>query len=112
MKRIFSAESNTPLINLPDSKHHINALKKLNLVRKKLFGTELEDGWDKYLDEFAEENKNIPNITKPVKIHILLSHCKPFILQYGNGKGLGFYSEQTGESIHQKIEPIFNKCKI
>ena len=72
-----------------------------------MFGTKLEAEWKKSLNDFAYAYQKIPNITKPLKIHILIAHLCEFIETYGNNKGLGFYSEQTGEAIHHKFETIF-----
>ena len=102
----------TQLSYLPGTRYHIDALKKLNNVRKQVFGTELGSTWKTSLREFEVAYTNIPNITKPLKVHVLLAHCKEFIVTYGKGKGLGFFSEQTGESIHQKFKPIFERYKI
>ena len=94
----------TKLYYLPDTKYHIDTLKKINNLRKQVFGTELR--------EFEIAYNKIPNITKPLKIHVLLVHCKTFFDECGKGKGLGFFSEQTDESIHQKFKPIFQRYKI
>ena len=100
------------LSNLTDIEHHLEALKILNNLRKQMFGTTLIQGWKKLLSEFNNIYILIPNITKPVKLHILLSHCDQFLNLYGLGKGLGFFSEQTGEAVHQKFETFFDKYKI
>ena len=104
--------SATPLSNLPGVENHISAIKAFNDVRNDIFGTELKSGWKDSLENFCKSYKRIINISKPLKIHILSSHVEDFINKYSNGKGLGFYSEQTGESIHAKFEPCFNKYKI
>ena len=52
------------------------------------------------------------NITKPLKVHMLLAHCTEFLEKYGSNKGLGFYSEQTGESIPGNFKAIFDKYKL
>ena len=101
----------TQLSYLPGTRYHIDALKKLNNVRKQVFGTELGSTWKTSLREFEVAYTNIPNITKPLKVHVLLAHCKEFIVRYGKGKGLGFFSKQTGESIHQKFKPFLRDIK-
>ena len=100
------------LVNLPEIKPHIEAIRNFNTLRKKAFGQQLESGWKIALDKFNISYKNIPNITKPLKVHILLAHLQEFIEKYGKNKGLGFYSEQTGEAVHQKFEKIFGKYFI
>ena len=76
------------LFNLSEIEHHIKALKILINLRNQMFGTTLIQGWEKSLSEFNKVYQNIPNITKPVKLHILLSHCNEFLKLYGLGKGL------------------------
>lgn len=105
-------ESESFLLSLPGAETHIEALCKFNVFRKLAFGNNLQTGWKESLNEFEGIYKRIPFITKPLKIHILVAHCSEFLERYGNDKGLGFYSEQTGETIHKKFEPIFNKYKI
>ena len=77
-----------------------------------MFGTQLETGWKKSFKDFIYAYQQIPNITKPLKVHILIAHLGEYIEKYGNNKGLGFYSEQTGEAVHQKFETIFAKYCI
>ena len=81
-------------------------------MRKNLFGSELLSGWKTSLHEFEKSYLKIPNITIPLKVHVLLSHTEEFINKFAMNKGLGFFSEQTGESIHQKFLPIYNKYKM
>ena len=100
------------LSNITEIKHHIKAITIFNNLRIQMFGTTLQQGWEKTMSEFNKAYQSIPGITKPLKIHILLSHCTDFLKLYGQGKGLGFFSEQTGEAVHQKFEPIFDKYKM
>ena len=51
-------------------------------------------------------------LTLRLAFHVLRAHLCEFIEIYGNNKGLGFYSEQTGEAAHQKFEKIFAKYCI
>ena len=43
---------------------------------------------------------------------MLIAHSSEFLDKYGNHKGLGFYSEQTGETIHRNFELFFDKYRI
>ena len=58
-------------------------------VRKKVFGTKLEAGWKEAIRDFPYAYKQIPNITKPLKVHIVIAHVCDFIEKFGNGRGLG-----------------------
>ena len=102
----------TKLYYLSDTKYHIDTSKKINNLRKQVFGTELSLTWETSLREFEIAYNKISNITKPLKVHVLVVICKTFIDECGKGKGLGFFSKQTGESIHQKFKPIFQRYKI
>ena len=65
------------------------------------------------MDEFKNIYLELENITVPPKVHILFNHVEEYISKFGiDQKGLGFYSEQTGESVHQKFEQTFSKYKI
>ena len=77
-----------------------------------MFGTKLEAGWKEAIRDFSYAYKQIPNITKPLKVHIVIAHVCDFIKKIGNGRGLGFYSEQTGEALHHNFKTIFNKYHI
>ena len=110
-KKIDNSEE-TILSGLSGVVHHVKAIKDLNTVRMKVFGNNLVSGWKKSLQDFEFSYKKIPDITKPLKVHVLTAHVSDFIEQYGKSKALGFYSEQTGEAVHQKFESIFSKYAI
>ena len=95
MGKIDSCEK-TILSGLPGVAHHLKAIKNLNTVRIKVFGNNLVSGWKKSLQDFEFSHKKIPDITKPLKVHVLTAHVSEFNEQYGKSKSLGFYSEQTG----------------
>ena len=82
------------------------------MLEKKVFGNKLEAGWNKAIMDFSYDYKPILNITKPLKIHIVIAHVCDFIENFGNGRGLGFYSEQTGLALHKKFESIFSEYRI
>ena len=111
MDKIDSGEE-CCLSKLSDIECHIEPIKQFNNVRKKVFGNNLEAGWKKAIRDFSYAYKQIPNITKPLKVHIVIAHVCDFIEKYGNGRGLGFYSVQTGEALHHKFETIFDKYYI
>ena len=64
------------------------------------------------IKDFHKAYNEVPKITKLLKAYILFAHCKEYVKMYGRYKGLGFYSEKTGEAIHQKFEIFFTKYKI
>ena len=108
---IISSEER-PLDYLPKIENHIAALKSFNKLKQQIFGNTIISGWQTTLKEFYNLYNNIENISKPPKVHILVTHVEEFLIKYAGNKGLGFYSEQTGETIHQKFEQVFDKYKI
>ena len=100
------------LANIPEFEHHIQSIKEFNTLRKKAFGAQLKPGWKISLEKFDISYRKIPNITKPLKVHIILAHLSEFIEQYGENKGLGLFSEQTGEAVHQNFDIFFAKYCI
>ena len=56
----------TKLYYLSDTKYHIDTSKKINNLRKQVFGTELSLTWETSLREFEIAYNKIPNITKPL----------------------------------------------
>ena len=68
--------------------------------------------WKQALKDFQDAYLLIPHISLPSKVHIVFAHLDEFIEKYGDTKGLGFYSEQTGESVHKRFQDIFDKYKL
>ena len=112
MTKISSSTDVQPLLTLPGIEAHIEAIKKFNSVRVNVFGNILHENWNDIIDKFVLAYGRIPGISNPLKMHILSAHCKTFITLYGKGKGLGFYSEQTGEAIHKKFDTTFGKYRM
>ena len=81
-------------------------------MRKKIFGMHLQRGWKDSIESFISTYKKIPEVTVPLKIHIISAHLEDFLNKFSDGRGLGYFSEQTGEAIHQRFKPIFEKYKI
>lgn len=98
--------------HLKKKKTTIDALRKFNTLRKQLFGNELGMSWKEALKDFQDAYLLIPHISLPSKVHIVFAHLDEFIEKYGDTKGLGFYSEQTGESVHKRFQDIFDKYKL
>ena len=57
MTKILNDEGSC-LVNLYDSKHHIEVIKKLNTLRKQVIGTKLEPGWKISQRFFASLSNN------------------------------------------------------
>lgn len=93
-------------------KPHVNALQKFNILRKSVFGNTVSPDWHESYINFCAFFQEIPNITKPLKVHIVFAHLPFFINNFSKGRDLGYFSEQTGESIHQKFNPICERYKL
>ena len=111
-KNFFKASKDLGLLFEEDkSAPFTDLLQKFDLVTKACFSRELLPGWKKTFDDFIFSTWALIShckfqlkikITIPWKIHILVSHVKPFLEM--TGRGLSDYSEQTGESGHHKVE--------
>ena len=90
----------------------ITAMQHLKVVTDKTFSWELQEGWEKALDEYKEAFSNLQGYSYSNlgvtlrcswKIHIITAHLKPFLTE--TGCGLARYAEQTGESVHHFLKP-------
>ena len=71
-----------------------------------------ETGWQTSIHNFISKYKQIPEVTVPLKIHIISAHLEDFLNKFYDTRGLGYFSEQTGEAIHQKFKPVYERNKV
>ena len=86
----------------------ILALKQFSLVKEACFGQTLDPNYETLIREFTETYRSLP-ISIPLKLHVLEVHAVEFLNDMGEEHGLGFYSEQSFESMHNKINENWNK---
>ena len=82
---------------------YIQAFKKLRAVVKGCFGQALSPDYPQRIEEFMIQYRSL-GISIPLKVHILETHVHEFLLMKGEKYGLGFYSEQAMESMHQELK--------
>ena len=102
---------------MPDILPFVECLKRFKIVVDACFSSnlsqDLETDMDKLMSSFtvcqevAEKVDFNLNITW--KVHILFAHVVPFCKI--RGCGLSRYAEQTGESIHSKFKPTWQRYK-
>ena len=86
----------------------ILALKQFSLVKEACFGQTLDPNYETLIREFTETYRSLP-ISIPLKLHVLEVHAVEFLKDMGEEHGLGFYSEQSFEAMHNKINENWNK---
>ena len=87
-------------------------------VTKACLSRELSQDWREVLERFITSVWELISYSRfelhikisiPWKIHLLVSHLKPFLEK--TGQGMADYSEQTGESGHSKVGKEMNRYK-
>lgn len=56
---------------------------------------------DDYIEELKKALESIDKLSATLKIHVILSHVEEGFQFIEKNNGLGFWSEQSGESIHR-----------
>ena len=88
----------------PDKfKHFADTLEKFDEVVRSCYGYTLSDTYKESIAKFTTSYLKL-GISVTPKVHAVMVHVEEFC-EY-SGTGLGPYSEQTSESLHQE----FNKC--
>ena len=94
---------------------YVTCLRKFEEVRVSCFGHELREDFEEKIAEFVsayselvqnDENK----MSVILKLHYLEDHVPQFCRT--TGKGLGFFSAQTGEMVHNWFWKHFEKQKV
>lgn len=55
---------------------------------------------------------SIENLSRTLKIHVLLDHLEECLSYIDNNMGLGFWSEQSGEAIHHNFQKFWSRYKV
>ena len=78
----------------------ILALKQFSSVKDACFGQYLDvQNYENYIKQFMTTYRSLP-ISIPLKLHVLESHAVEFLKDMGEQFGLGFFSEQSYEAMH------------
>ena len=67
---------------------------------------------DDYIEELKQALESIEQLSETLKIHVILSHVKEGFKFIENNNGLGFWSEQSGESIHRDFLKFWERYKV
>lgn len=67
---------------------------------------------DTYIRELDNSLKSIDNLSTTLKIHVILAHVIDSLKYIDNNNGLGFWSEQSGESVHREFLKFWERYKI
>ena len=110
--------------DLPDScnKDRINAAAKtmslFNSVVDSSFTNLVEEGWEDAIIKFCSSYRALDEITYPPKYHLVEDHLKQFLERRWaqnpdyKGFGLGYWSEQQFEAVHNKFTDFWDRYKV
>lgn len=88
---------------------YVQAFTDLKDVVHNCFGIELRPDYTSSLDSFRESYAAL-NISVTPKVHAIWFHVREFCEKHQ--EGLGFYSEQAGESLHHEFNERWKKFKV
>ena len=78
-------------------KNFVTTFRAFHVLYISCFRMELDENWEKYLDDFKTAFKSLKWSPGSTKIHIILDHLS----QFAKAKGpLGPFNEQTSEAVH------------
>lgn len=93
---------------IPDAAFFVDILGALNSVVDGCFGYDLAEDYASRIDHLEWLLKS-NGISLTPKLHIIIVHVKEFIGKFD--LGLGYFSEQAGESIHHMWARFFENFK-
>ena len=99
--RLYQALTGTDM--LPLAQLYMKAFKEFDLV---CFGQKLDPSYQTHIEEFMATYRSL-GISVTLKLHVLERHTKEFLVEVGgeeSGLGLGYFSEQSFESMHHETE--------
>lgn len=67
---------------------------------------------DSHILDLHNALKSIDDLSVTVKLHVLISHLRESLQFSDDDKGLGFWSEQAGESAHREFLKFWERYKI
>ncbi|KAF4683867.1 hypothetical protein FOZ60_008529 [Perkinsus olseni] len=89
---------------------YVTALKALKVVKDMCFGLTRQAGWRDSIVAFRSAWSNTGLRWTP-KVHILCDHVVEYLENYeaDDDVGLGLSSEQSGESLHARVQRVWNQ---
>ena len=92
---------------------YIVAFKTMNKIVECSFTFgKVGENLQQFLHELKGALQRIENVSTTLKIHVLLNHVTDCLKFIDHNNGLGFWSEQSGESVHREFLKIWDKYKI
>lgn len=88
---------------------YVQCFKDLQIVVDSFFSINLKSNNTKSIDDFRKSYCNL-NIPITPKIHAIFFHVSDFCTK--TGRGLGYFSEQSVESVHADFKSTWNKYKV
>ena len=95
-----------------DIMKYVSALKGMNKVVENCFSTrKVSTETEKHLIELRALFEGT-DLSETLKVHVILEHVKDCLATLKDGRGLGIWSEQSGESIHREFLEYWSRYKI
>ena len=93
-------------------KPFINCFKTMDKIVTSCFSMKRKD--DNLSNNINELKKHLSatTISETLKIHVLLVHLDQCLNFLENKRGLGFWSEQAGESVHRVFKKFWSRRKM
>ena len=88
------------------------SLRCFQQVQESCFGQILRDDYKECIKMFSDSYRDLENISVTPKIHIVEKHILDFFKDKDDDFGLGFYSEQSFESMHCDMKGEWERVKI
>lgn len=90
---------------------YVSALKAMDKIVSSTFSTtQIDSNLDNNIEELKRAYEST-EVSTTLKIHVVIEHLKS-CLHFLNNDGLGFWSEQAGESVHREFLTFWNRHKI
>ena len=89
-----------------------------NLVVDSSFANFVKEGWEDAIIKFCSSYRALDEITYPPKFHLVEDHLKQFLERRWaqnpdyKGFGLGYWSEQQFEAVHNKFTDFWDRYKV
>lgn len=92
---------------------YIAAFKAMNKVVNCCFiSGKVGPSLDEYINELDIALKSIDNVSRTLKLHVILAHVKEGLKYIVNNNGYGFMSEQSGETVHHEFLKTWKRFKV
>ncbi|EER11486.1 hypothetical protein Pmar_PMAR015675 [Perkinsus marinus ATCC 50983] len=107
--RLLDAVSHNGIPFAADRAKVVVVLKALKEVKDSCLGLERRNSWKEDLDHFRQ-SWTAAGLRWSLKAHILSDHVVEYLEHYepSSGAGLGLSSEQSGETLHSRVQRLWD----